>query len=100
VQEGGIEPDLPVPQLSDADYKTRPRFREADLRRHLINEAKVDNSVLEDDTKSDPRFTATPEELKKKGVEDFQLHYALQTIGRLGPAPTRTAAVPPRAAKN
>ena len=100
VQEGGIEPDLPVPQLSDPDYKTRPRFREADLRRHLINEAKVDNSVLEDDTKDDPRFTATPEELKKKGVEDFQLHYALQTIGRLGPAQTRTAAVPPRAAKN
>jgi carboxyl-terminal processing protease len=100
VQEGGIEPDLPVPQLSDADYKTRPRFREADLRRHLINEAKVDNSVLEDDVKDDPRFTATAEELKKKGVEDFQLHYALQTIGRLGPAQTRTAAVPPRAAKN
>ena len=101
VQEGGIEPDLPVPQLSDVDYKTRPRFREADLRRHLINEAKVDNSVLEDDTKDDPRFTATAEELKKKGVEDFQLHYALQTIGRLGPAQTRTAAaLPPRAAKN
>jgi carboxyl-terminal processing protease len=100
VQEGGIEPDLPVPQLTDADYKSRPRFREADLRRHLINEAKVDNSVLEDDTKDDPRFTATPAELKKKGVEDFQLHYALQTIGRLGPAPTRTAAVPARAAKN
>ncbi|WP_425453238.1 S41 family peptidase [Sphingomonas gilva] len=99
VQEGGIEPDLPVPQLSDPDYKTRPRFREADLRRHLINEAKVDNSVLEDDVKDDPRFTATPEELEKKGIEDFQLHYALQTIGRLGPATTRTAAVAPRAAK-
>jgi carboxyl-terminal processing protease len=23
------------------------------------------------------------EELKKKGIEDFQLHYALQTIARL-----------------
>jgi carboxyl-terminal processing protease len=90
VQEGGIEPDLGVPQLTDADYKTRPVFREADLRRHLINETKVDNAVLEEDTKTDPRFTATAEELKKKGIEDFQLHYALQTIARIG-APARVA---------
>src|SRR3546814_460454 len=54
VQEGGIEPDIRVPQISDPDYKTRPRFRESDLRRHLINEAKVDNSILEDDNKEDP----------------------------------------------
>ena len=90
VQEGGIEPDIAVPQLSDPDYKTRPRFREADLRRHLINEAKVDNSVLEDDTKPDPRFTATAEQLKAKGVTDFQLQYAIDTIARLAktqPAP-------------
>jgi carboxyl-terminal processing protease len=87
VQEGGIEPDIQVPQLSDVDYKTRPRFREADLRRHLINEAKVDNSVLEDDSKPDPRFTATPEQLKAKGITDFQLNYALDTIARLAKAP-------------
>jgi carboxyl-terminal processing protease len=87
VQEGGIEPDIQVPQLSDVDYKTRPRFREADLRRHLINEAKVDNSVLEDDSKPDPRFTATPEQLKAKGIIDFQLTYALDTIARLAKAP-------------
>ncbi len=87
VQEGGIEPDIQVPQLSDVDYKTRPRFREADLRRHLINEAKVDNSVLEDDSKPDPRFTATPEQLKAKGITDFQLNYALDTISRLAKAP-------------
>lgn len=85
VQEGGIEPDIMVPQLSDPDYKTRPRFREADLRRHLINEVKLEDKVLEEDVKEDPRFTATAEELKDQGVEDFQLHYALQTIGRLGP---------------
>jgi carboxyl-terminal processing protease len=91
VQEGGIEPDLPVPQLTDPDYKTRPVFREADLRRHLINEAKVDNSVLEEDTKTDPRFAASPDELKKKGIEDFQLHYALQTIARTA-EPARVAA--------
>src|SRR3546814_10476882 len=30
VQEGGIEPDIRVPQISDPDYKTRPRFRESD----------------------------------------------------------------------
>ena len=87
VQEGGIEPDILVPQLSDPDYKSRPRFREADLRKHLINEAKVDNSVLEDDTKPDPRFTATAEQLKAKGVTDFQLNYALDTIARLAKTP-------------
>jgi len=93
VQEGGIEPDLIVPQITDPDYKSRPVFREADLRRHLINETKVDNSVLEEDTKTDPRFTATPEELKKKGIEDFQMHYALQMLERIGPAaPARVAA--------
>ncbi len=87
VQEGGIEPDIKVPQLSDVDYKTRPRFREADLRRHLINEAKVDNSVLEDDLKADPRFAMTAEQLKAKGVTDFQLDYALRSISRLASLP-------------
>jgi carboxyl-terminal processing protease len=83
VQEGGIEPDIAVPQLSDPDYKSRPRFREADLGRHLINEAKVDNSVLEADTKPDPRFNQTADQLKAKGITDFQMTYALDTIGRL-----------------
>lgn len=83
VQEGGIEPDILVPQLSDPDYKSRPRFREVDLGRHLINEAKVDNSVLEADDKPDPRFTATTEELKAKGITDFQLDYAVKTVARL-----------------
>ncbi len=91
VQEGGIEPDIAVPQISDPDYKTRPVFREADLRRHLINEVKADNAVLEEDTKDDPRFAATPEQLKARKIDDFQLHYALQTIARLG-APRRVAA--------
>jgi carboxyl-terminal processing protease len=95
VQEGGIEPDIKVPQLSDADYKTRPRFREADLRRHLINEAKVDNSVLEDDTKPDPRFSMTADQLKAKGVTDFQLDYALKSIARLASLP----AAAPKGAK-
>lgn len=100
VQEGGIQPDISVPQLSDPDYKDRPKFREDDLRRHLINEAKVDDSVLEADAKTDPRFTATADQLKKQGVNDYQLSYALQTLGRLAPAGvgTRVAqALPPTA---
>ncbi len=96
VQEGGIEPDIKVPQISDPDYKTRPVFREADLRRHLINEVKADNKILEEDNKDDPRFAATPEALKKQGVEDFQLYYALKTIARLGgPAQVAAATKPP-----
>ncbi|GAA0736057.1 S41 family peptidase [Sphingomonas japonica] len=94
VQEGGIEPDLVVPQISDPDYKDRPVFREADLRRHLINEAKVDDRTLEEDDKTDPRFAATAEQLKKQGIEDFQLHYALKTIGRLGTGPQLAQAKP------
>ncbi|MDB5703054.1 MAG: peptidase [Sphingomonas bacterium] len=94
VQEGGIEPDIKVPQISDVDYKTRPVFREDDLRRHLINEVKADNSVLEEDTKTDPRFAATPEQLKAKGIDDFQLDYALKTIGRLGAAPQVASVAP------
>jgi len=87
VQEGGIEPDVLVPQLSDPDYKDRPRFREADLRRHLINQAKVDNSILEEDVKEDPRFRLTSEQLEKQGVKDFQLDYAVKTLERLTKLP-------------
>jgi len=93
VQEGGIEPDVHVPQISDPDYKSRPVFREADLRRHLINEVKGDNTkVLEEDTRTDPRFSQSAEALKKQGIEDFQLWYALKTVARLG-GPTQVAAV-------
>ena len=100
VQEGGIQPDLPVPQISDPDYKSRPRLREADLRKHLINEAKVDDKIIQDDDKTDPRFAATPEQLKKQGIEDFQLDYAVNTLARLaGPsAPVKVAAAATTAA--
>lgn len=87
VQEGGIKPDIGVPQISDPDYKERPVLREADLRRHLINSEKVDNGLLEEDTRPDPRFAATPEQLKKQGIDDFQLHYAVQTLARLNGKP-------------
>jgi carboxyl-terminal processing protease len=99
VQEGGIEPDIKVPQLSDPDYKSRPVFREADLRKHLINEVKADNAVLEEDTKTDPRFSQTPEQLKKQGIDDFQLYYALKTVARLGGPVQVAAATKPRLIK-
>ena len=95
VQEGGIEPDIAVPQLSDPDFRTRRVFREADLRRHLINEIKADNAVLEEDTGPDPRFAATPESLAKQGIPDFQLWYALKTVARLGGAAQVAAATRP-----
>ncbi len=91
VQEGGVEPDVAVPQLTDPDYKARPRLREADLRRHLLNQAKVDNSVLESDTAADPRFADTPDQLKKAGVTDFQLDYAVKTVARLAAPAIQTA---------
>ncbi|NIJ38107.1 carboxyl-terminal processing protease [Sphingopyxis panaciterrae] len=99
VQEGGIAPDIRVPQLSDPDYASRPKFRESDLRRHLINEKKVDDGLLEKDEKADPRFTETPEQLKAKGIDDYQLYYALQTIGRINPAPRMAQGTKPPAAK-
>ncbi|MCW3834654.1 S41 family peptidase [Sphingomonas canadensis] len=95
VQEGGIKPDIAVPQISDPDYKSRPVLREADLRRHLVNQAKVEDGVLEEDGKPDPRFSMSAEDLKKKGIEDFQLHYALETIARLGGGTRATAAKAP-----
>jgi carboxyl-terminal processing protease len=83
VQAGGIQPDIEVPQLSDEDYKSRKFIREADLRKHLLAQSQVDEKLLESDDTPDPRFTATAEELKKKGVKDFQLYYAINTLKRL-----------------
>ena len=88
VQEGGIRPDIRVPQLSDPDYRTRPVFREADLRRHLSNEGSLTDRQIEDDgTATDPRFTQTAEQVRAAGIEDFQLHYALETMARLARSP-------------
>ncbi|HET8750059.1 MAG TPA: S41 family peptidase [Sphingomicrobium sp.] len=83
VQAGGIEPDIIVPQLTDPDYKDRKFIREADLRHHLLAQANVEDKLLEDDATPDPRFSATPAELKKAGIKDFQLDYALKTLKRL-----------------
>lgn len=92
VQEGGIEPDIAVPQLSDPDYKTRMKLRESDLRGHLINEIGLDDKDLEVDKLADPRFTMTTEQLKEKGIEDFQLYYAMATLQRTTLASSRLAA--------
>ena len=82
VQEGGIEPDIRVPQLTDPDAARRAKYavRESDLKKHLINEIDLDEQQLETDQAQDPRFKETPEELEKSGIKDFQLHYALDTL--------------------
>ncbi len=87
VQEGGIKPDIKVPQLSDPDLAKRAKFqlRESDLRGHLVNELGLEDDALEKDGMDDPRFQKTAGELKAEGVEDFQLHYALQTLRRTRP---------------
>ncbi|MBL0922903.1 MAG: S41 family peptidase [Sphingomonadaceae bacterium] len=94
VQEGGIKPDIQVPQLSDPDYKKRIAIRESDLRRHLINEMQDDAKELEEDIADDPRFAMTAEQLKAKGIEDFQLHYAMETLTRLGSKTMKLAEKP------
>ncbi|WP_379552950.1 S41 family peptidase [Erythrobacter sp. W53] len=87
VQEGGIKPDITVPQISDPDLAKRAKFimRESDLRGHLINEVGIEDSALERDKLDDPRFKLTAEELEAQGIEDFQLHYALETLQRTSP---------------
>ncbi|MXO48050.1 PDZ domain-containing protein [Erythrobacter vulgaris] len=84
VQEGGIKPDIKVPQLSDPDLASRMKYtmRESDLRGHLINELGIKDEDLENDTRTDPRFQLTAEELETQGIEDFQLHYAVETLRR------------------
>jgi carboxyl-terminal processing protease len=86
VQNGGIEPDIAVPQLSDPE-RDRERVHESDLRRHLINEVKLDEKAVEDDGKADPRFAGvTAVSLKTAKVDDYQMDYAVKTIARLAAA--------------
>ncbi|MDP4604723.1 MAG: S41 family peptidase [Erythrobacter sp.] len=84
VQEGGIKPDIAVPQLSDPDMAMRVKYqtRESDLRGHLINELGIKDEEMEADKSPDPRFQLTADQLKEQGVEDFQLHYAMETLRR------------------
>lgn len=88
VQEGGIKPDITVPQLSDPDLARRSKYqmRESDLRGHLVNELGIKDEALETDKIDDPRFKLTAEELQEQGVEDFQLQYAMDTLRRTTPS--------------
>jgi carboxyl-terminal processing protease len=60
-------------------------LRESDLRGHLVNEVAMEDKKLETDKQDDPRFRMTPEQLKAKGIDDFQLYYALETLRRTSP---------------
>ena len=97
VQEGGIQPDIRVPQLTDPDARKRAEetIRESDLKGHLVNDAGLSDNDLEDDRRADPRFRMTADELKAKGIKDFQLWYAEQTLNHAAGTP----AVPVTAAR-
>lgn len=84
VQEGGIKPDIRVPQISDPDWEKRAKLqlRESDLRGHLVNDVGLKDEELESDKQQDPRFQMTAAQLEEKGIEDFQLYYALETLRR------------------
>ncbi len=88
VQEGGIKPDIEVPQLSDPDLARRSKYvmRESDLRGHLVNDLGIQDEELEADAIEDPRFQLTAEQLEEEGIDDFQLHYALETLRRTTPS--------------
>ena len=96
VQEGGIEPDIRVPQISDPDARARSdrALRESDLRGHLINEVNLEDKQLESDKQDDPRFKMTAAELEAKGIKDFQLDYAIRTLRRTAPGATLAARRP------
>ena len=91
VQEGGIAPDIIVPQLTDPDYRQRAsRVRESDLRRHLVNEIGVQEDLIQDDGRPDPRFAASTE------AADPARHHRLSA--RLRAADDRAAGAAPAAA--
>jgi carboxyl-terminal processing protease len=100
VQEGGIKPDIIVPQISDPDYALRQKYqtRESDLRGHLINELGIRDEEMEADKLADPRFQLTAAQLEEKGIKDFQLNYAVETLRRTTKA-TVALRPPPRQAK-
>ena len=83
IQAGGIEPDIAVPQLSDATRLTRLEVREADLRRHLLAQAGDDDALIARDDPPSARFMISAADLKKQGVNDFQLKYAIDVIARV-----------------
>jgi carboxyl-terminal processing protease len=88
IQGEGIEPDILVPQLSDGEAKRRrDDVREADLRRHLIAEAPVEDALLTASDPPNPRVVITPAALKSRGIKDFQLDYAVKILARTNARP-------------
>jgi carboxyl-terminal processing protease len=59
----------------------------------------TEDKELEQDVADDPRFAMTAEQLKTKGIEDFQLHYAMETLQRLGSKTMRLAEKPAQKGK-
>ena len=45
----------------------------------------MDDKKLEADRQQDPRFKLSAEEIKAKGIKDYQLFYAVQTLRRTAP---------------
>ena len=67
-------------------------MREADLRRHLLGQANVDDKLLEAGRFLEgSALHVHAAELEKKGVKDFQLDYAMKTLKRLRAPGTNVA---------
>jgi len=91
IQGEGIEPDIVVPQLSDGVRTARLNLRESDLRRHLIADVPVEDADLIQSDPTAPRFTITAASLKNRGIDDFQLDYAVNILSRLAPSSSSIA---------
>ena len=92
VQEGGIEPDIAVPQLSDPDYKIAPRVPRSRSAPALINEVKADNALLEEDTQARSALRRDRRSAEGAGGQRFPARICVEDAQRLA-AP---GAVPPR----
>lgn len=90
VQEQGVEPDIVVPDLVGSDDRLPP-VREADLRNHLLNDAKAGQHAEESDVKKDSRLEALIANAEKTKVEDFQLDYAFRILKHLSKPAGRVA---------
>ena len=74
-------------------------IREADCAAICLPRPGQGQAARSDNT-PDPRFTAKPDELKKEGIKDFQLYYALNTLKRLGGTASAVASAGGRAKKS
>ena len=85
IAEGENKLKLIEKQLAESEQTTTAAIAKASEEAvRMINEAKLEDKDLEKDKADDPRFKMTPEQLKAKGITDFQLYYAVQTIEHTG----------------